>query len=330
MWNLIYLIGLMIQIATAVYPFDSFMDSSLLPPTAEEQAPHRDLTGQVTKTEDHYFAYGGFSEIYRGEWRNPSTGKVVRVAIKLLRGIHTDPKSLAHTIKRLNRETRVWHSLEHKNILPFLGLCREIGPSPAMISPLYDNADVHRYIADRLDDRLAVILGVARGLEYLHSKDVIHGDLKGHNVLMDDDGTPLLSDFGRSKFIDHRGFTTAFAGSARYMAPELTAAEPDVVYGEDEHGTYENQGTPNLTKETDVFAFSMLALEILTGRLPFFYLRQDTTVIAFVQDGKRPERSRCLPSVFTDPMWALLENCWDEAPERRPIMSSIVECLERM
>ena len=79
---------------------------------------------------------------------------------------------------------------------------------------------------------------------------------------MDDDGTPLLSDFGRSKFIDHRGFTTAFAGSARYMAPELTAAEPDVVYGEDEHGTYENQGTPNLTKETDVFAFSMLALEV--------------------------------------------------------------------
>jgi len=79
---------------------------------------------------------------------------------------------------------------------------------------------------------------------------------------MDDHGTPLLSDFGRSKFKDHRGFTTAFAGSARYMAPELTAAEPDVIYGEDAHGIFENQGTPNLTKETDVFSFSMLVLEV--------------------------------------------------------------------
>jgi len=306
------------------------MESSLPPPTAEEQEPYKDLTGQIKKTEDHYFAYGGFSEIYKGEWTDPSTGKVVRVAIKLLRGIHTDPTSLEKTIRRLYRETRVWHSLGHENILPFLGLCRELGPSPAMISPLYDNADVHRYLANRPDDRLAVILSVARGLKYLHSKDVIHGDLKGHNVLMNDDGTPLLSDFGRSKFIDHRGFTTAFAGSARYMAPELTAAEPDVVYGEDEHGTYENQGTPNLTKKTDVFAFSMLALEILTGKLPFFYLRQDTTVIAFVQDGKRPERSKCLPSVFTNSMWALLENCWDTAPESRPSMDSIVERLEHM
>jgi len=86
---------------------------------------------------------------------------------------------------------------------------------------------------------------------------------------MDDNGTPLLSDFGRSKFIDHRGFTTAFAGSARYMAPELTAAEPDVVYGEDAHGIYEEQGTPNLTKETDVFAFSMLALEVSNIYLGF-------------------------------------------------------------
>jgi hypothetical protein len=79
---------------------------------------------------------------------------------------------------------------------------------------------------------------------------------------MDDDGTPLLSDVGRPKFTSHKDVSLFVGGSARYMAPELTAPEPDVVYGEDEHGTYKNQGTPNLTKETDVFAFSMLALEV--------------------------------------------------------------------
>jgi serine/threonine protein kinase len=76
---------------------------------------------------------------------------------------------------------------------------------------------------------------------------------------MDDDGTPRLCDFGRSKVIDHRGFTTSFSGSARYMAPELTTAEADVDYDDDE---FEFEAPPNLTKATDVFAFSMVALEV--------------------------------------------------------------------
>lgn len=305
--------------------------SSLPPPTADEESPYRDLTGQVGLTEEHYFAYGGFSEIFKGEWKNPSIGNVVRVAIKLLRGVHTDPIILEHTIRRLNRETRVWHTLSHKNIMPFLGLCREIGPSPAMISPLYDNGDVVRYIGNKPQaDRQGLIIGVARGLQYLHSKDVVHGDLKGHNVLIDDDGTPRLSDFGRSKFIDHRGFTTTLAGSARYMAPELIMAESEVDFDNDAFDTLENQAPPSLTKATDVFAFSMVALEILTGKLPFFYWRQDTTVIALVQDGRRPDRSRCLPTVFTDPMWSILADCWETDPERRPNMETVVERLVQL
>src|ERR1700683_4679388 len=74
-------------------------------------------------------------------------------------------------------------------------------------------------------------------------------------VLMDDNGTPRLSGFGRSKLIDHRGFTTLFSGSSRYMAPELTIAESDVNYDDDNDPV--NDAPPNLTKETDVFAFSM-------------------------------------------------------------------------
>ena len=77
---------------------------------------------------------------------------------------------------------------------------------------------------------------------------------------MDNDGTPRLTDFGRSKFIDHRGFTTSFSGSSRYMAPELTMAESDVDYDDDDNPV--NDAPPKLTKETDVFAFSMVALEV--------------------------------------------------------------------
>jgi len=296
----------------------------------DELTPYKDLTGQVKKTEEHYFAYGGFSEVFKGEWTDPSTKDVQRVAIKVLRGVHTDERVLEVITRRLNRETRVWHRLSHANILPFLGVCGDLGPSPAMVSPLCSSGSVIQYLKNNLAaNQHKIITGVARGLEYLHSKAVVHGDLKGHNVLMSDDGIPLLTDFGRSKFIDHRGFTTSFAGSARYLAPELVSDEPDIIDSDDAYEAVEHQ-TPasNLTKETDVFAFSMVALEILTGKIPYFYLRQDSTVIALVQDGTRPDRNRYLPMTFADPMWTLLADCWNEDPKERPEMGNVVQRLE--
>jgi len=98
----------------------------------------------------------------------------------------------------------------------------------------------------------------------------------------------------------------------------------------DDEDAPENETSPNLTKETDVFAFSMLALEILTGKLPFFYIRQDTMAMVSVQEGKRPERSRCLPTIFTNPMWELLVICWDSDQVRRLDMGTVVQRLEQM
>ena len=69
---------------------------------------------------------------------------------------------------------------------------------------------------------------------------------------MDDDGTALVADFGRSKLVEHRGFTTAtIAGSTRQMAPELLPHDKD-----------EYEDAPHLTKEADVYGFSMVALEV--------------------------------------------------------------------
>ena len=86
---------------------------------------------------------------------------------------------------------------------------------------------------------------------------------------MSDDGIPLLADFGRSKFIDHRGFTVAFSGSARYLAPEILAAEADLNDTDDAYDAAANDvdPIPKLTKETDVFAFSMVALEVSNPQL---------------------------------------------------------------
>jgi len=276
------------------------------------------LTGQIVMTECYPFAAGGFSDVYRGEWVNPDTSTAIRVAIKLFRRIHTNPADLTRITKRLRRETRVWLCLSHQNVVPFLGLCDGLGPSFAMISPLYNNGDVQQYFEKNpRADRPPIVIGIARGLCYLHAQHVIHGDLKPNNILVDDDGTALVADFGQSRLIDHRGFTTTtMAGSSRQMAPEL--------FSNDEGDA------SRLTRYADVYAFSMVALEIMTDKKPFFSTSKEMIVVLRVSQGERPLRSSYPETMFTDHMWALLVDCWAQDLLDRPDMETVVQRLEVM
>lgn len=78
-----------------------------------------------------------------------------------------------------------------------------------------------------------------------------------------------------------------------------------------------------ITTYVDVFTS-----QILTGKIPYFYIRQDSTVIAIVQDGTRPDRQRYLPTTFDEPMWMLLADCWKANPNERTVMEKVVQRLE--
>lgn len=85
-----------------------------------------------------------------------------------------------------------------------------------------------------------------------------------HNVLIDQNGVALLADFGRSKLLDQRGFTTSFQGSSRYIAPELMAHEPELGDSpiDDTNTPSDDEVIPNLTKQTDIYAFAMVVIEV--------------------------------------------------------------------
>ncbi|KAJ7040824.1 kinase-like domain-containing protein [Mycena alexandri] len=126
---------------------------------------------------------------------------------------------MLYFIQRLKREAEIWAQLNHKNVVPFLGMAHGIG-GPVLVSPLYELGNIGMFLSKRPEaNRSDIVLGIAAGLEYLHAHEVVHGDLKLQNVLVDDSGTPFICDFGISKIINRHGFTTVGVGTLPYMAP---------------------------------------------------------------------------------------------------------------
>lgn len=122
------------------------------------------------------------------------------------------------------REVEIWNRLNHKRIVPLRGYALDCDGTPSLISPWLDNGDVLTYLKKHpFADRRALVRQVAEGLIYLHSEGIVHGDLKGGNVLVDDKGDAALCDFGLSKVLDDCPSTfatsTAGMGTLRWCAP---------------------------------------------------------------------------------------------------------------
>lgn len=91
-------------------------------------------------------------------------------------------------------------------------------------------------------------------MEYLHSRGIVHGDLHGKNVLIDNDGGARLADFGRAKVMGDEDYSTRLvAGAVEWMAPELFPQD-DLDEDDDE--------APPFTAMSDVYAFSMLTFQV--------------------------------------------------------------------
>lgn len=196
------------------------------------------------------------------------------------------------------------------------------------------------------------VLGVANGLQYLHSKDVIHGDIKcvratflraslywdiisQENVLINDEGLPCLCDIGLSKIVDHRGYTTAFTETLRFLAPELLPIEDDTPVGV-------------FTKATDVYGLSMLMLQVsrnfaayyalsqisssqlITGKLPYFYVKSEFKILSLLVKGNRPDRARYTNPPVEDEVWQIMEGAWAHSVQSRLSIDQVVSRLDQI
>ncbi|KAJ6566670.1 kinase-like domain-containing protein [Mycena capillaripes] len=277
---------------------------------ARDQLPTSLFIIGVHDPDEHPTFAGGFADLYRASY----DGK--RVALKRIRtftAYSTNPKRM-----QFCKEALVWQGLRHFSIIPFLGIDRHTFPSSfCMVSPWMKHGTILKYLNDRGREEMhRLILDIAQGLDYLHSVKVVHGDLRGNNILISDEYRACLSDFGLATTIrEGDADTTAGAlassfnraGSLRWFAPELI--------------TPEQFGCERFvrTRATDVCAFGCVCLELETGAPPFAEV-PDVPAMFKVLAGERPER----PDTTSDGIWYLVNAAWAEDFRHRPNTSQII------
>ncbi|KAK7347684.1 hypothetical protein VNO80_22222 [Phaseolus coccineus] len=200
--------------------------------------------------QDNLVGRGGYSEVYKGDLSDGRT-----IAVKRLAKDNKDPNKE----KEFLMELGVIGHVCHPNTATLVGCCIENGLY--LIFNYSQNGNLatalHGKGGDSLDwpIRYKIAIGVARGLHYLHKcckHRIIHRDIKASNVLLGPDYEPQIADFGLAKWLPNKWTHHAVIpveGTFGYLAPEYFM-----------HGIVD--------EKTDVFAFGILLLEIVTGRRP--------------------------------------------------------------
>ncbi|KAJ7477420.1 kinase-like domain-containing protein [Mycena latifolia] len=288
--------------------------------SALERVNH--LTTQIT-IPNHPYAAGGFANVYKGTWEvagrelRPEAWQRRTVAVKVF--LDRNAEGLAFQ-RKLRREVDVWYRLDHRNIVPLLGITFDFGTSLSMVSPWLTKGTLHHYLKSsqpRPEDLGLLLTDIIKGLGYLHSQHVMHGDLHPANILINEDGRAQLTDFGLSLILPEFEGTSYMTsslvrGAVRWAAPEVFRIR--------------QAGDPSLAVSamSDVYSFGGIMYQVLCGEIPFSDIHNDVRVIIAVKDGRRPERSQAI----SDVNWAFLQQCWNTDPTSRPSVSEIRSFLQ--
>ena len=199
------------------------------------------------KKEKILIGKGGMSHIYLGEWQ----GK--QVALKKIKFEYTE-KGFDIYLKKFINEINIIASMRHPNILLYMGTTVD-NESYYMITEYLPMGSLEDYLHKRggyLTDKqkIKIAFQIAIAIKYIHSRKILHCDLKSSNVLLDEDFNVKLSDFGLSNFMSECPEKTV-NGTVKWMAPEIL-----------NRGKYETTA--------DIFSFGLIIWELLTGKTPYY------------------------------------------------------------
>src|SRR2546423_135024 len=240
---------------------------------------------------------GGMGVIYRARQRHSRR----IVAVKRVLSYRADSHG---ALERFRREAQAVASLDHPNILPIYEVSESEDGLPFFSMKLAEKGSLHENAASLRDEPrkcVQLMAKVARAVEYAHSRGVLHRDIKPGNILLNDRGEPLVSDFGLAKLLDGnndltRSLTTF--GTAGFIAPEQAG------------GT-----AADFTPAADVYSLGAVLFIVLAGRPPFlgsnpvFVIRQASETMA-------PKLRSLAPSLDRD-LETICARCLERNPKAR-------------
>ncbi|KAF8338652.1 kinase-like domain-containing protein [Amanita rubescens] len=276
------------------------------------------LTEVKVPAKRDYVGGGAFGGVCKGELR----GEIV--ALKVLYRIGDNVA--------FYREALMWAMLKHEFVLSFLGIYKQ-QEEMFLVSPYMENGTLAQWRRNanpsvtetwkrvRLsllilsaDTHPTKILEVARGMEYIHSEGIVHGDLRGDNVLLDANLHVQIADFGLTRLLDTTN-TQSGAKHVNFSAPELFGCPEDADNPSEDV-------EPARTQMSDVYAFGCLYYEIHYNCIPFAGRSEGQIMFLVVIQDKRPHRQDEPP--LSDGAWEVIQRCWAKEPWRRPRMEDVI------
>ncbi|KAL9342868.1 hypothetical protein Peur_063299 [Populus x canadensis] len=264
---------------------------------------------------------GGFGSVYKGKLRS---GRFA--AVKILGKSKANGQDFINEVATIGR-------IHHVNVVQLIGYTVE-GLKRALIYEFMPNGSLEKYIFSREgsvplsnEKMYEISLGVARGIEYLHQgcdMQILHFDIKPHNILLNDKFVPKVSDFGLAKLYPTNNNTvplTAARGTMGYMAPELC---------------YKNIG--GVSYKADVYSYGMLLMEMVGRRKNLNASANHSSQIYFpswvydqvsegndieVQENALEHEKKTTKKMIIVALW-----CIQLKPVDRPSMHKVVEMLE--
>ncbi|CAJ2630682.1 unnamed protein product [Trifolium pratense] len=280
---------------------------------------------KITNSFKYKLGQGGYGSVYKGKLHDECI-----VAVKVLNESKGDGEDFINEVASISRTS-------HVNIVRLLGFCLD-GSKKALIYEFMPNGSLEKFIYQtknplkeerQLDCKTLydIAVGVARGLEYLHrgcNTRILHLDIKPHNILLDDDFCPKISDFGLAKICPRKESIVSIVGARGtpgYIAPELFSR---------------NFG--GVSHKSDVYSYGMMVLEMVGQRNNIKEEVDCSSELYFPHwIYKRLELNqdfglRCIKSETDEEMVRKMTVvslwCIQTDPSHRPAMHKVVEMLE--
>eukprot|EP01114_Cavostelium_apophysatum_P019583 TRINITY_DN6351_c0_g1_i1.p1 TRINITY_DN6351_c0_g1~~TRINITY_DN6351_c0_g1_i1.p1 ORF type:complete len:775 (+),score=204.70 TRINITY_DN6351_c0_g1_i1:87-2411(+) len=258
-------------------------------------------TGQLLKGEQ--IGSGAAGPVFRGLYRGRT------VAIKELIHYRHAPYD-TNLLNKFQKEVSFLCSLHHKNIVEFIGACTDPGEQ-LIVTSLAERGSLYTVLRNEeytmpLELVIKIAMDVAEGMLYLHRHRVIHRDLKSPNILIAEDWTAMLSDFGESRVLDSK--MTQGIGTPQWSSPEqLQNSELAVQYSE----------------KSDVYSFGVVLWELIMREQPYSEFRSSIQLVNEIVGGLRP----VIPDNCHETLADIMTNCWSTDPQQRRTFEEIFNIL---